>query len=257
VGRAALIVAVLALTAVAVADAKPGARARLTSALPLGGAQGTTIQVKWQVEIPGNNGGRPFDASGVFVRLLSRSGGMPTTGFASGGTHPNGRYAANVEVPEGGVGGIRVGLHRSTDASFPLDGDPFRSPGGVRCDVAALRRTLVTFVETYNTGDLRRLDRLFSRERFVWFSAGGRARGNRQTLMSFLRHRHHNEDTLRSLTYRFNGYERERDLGHFELHAERRAYDLQGGQWFEMTGKGALDCAEPPVTIAVLALGSA
>jgi hypothetical protein len=251
---AAIALALVAVVASAAADAKPGARARLTTTLPLEATAGTIVDVGWHAEFPGNNGGRPLAARGMFVRLLSRTGSSATTGLATRGARSQGRYAADVMVPEGGIGGIRIGV-RTTSGFLPVDNDPFRSRGGVRCDVTALRETLGAFVQAYNGGDLRGLDRLFSRDRFVWFSAGGPVRSDRRTLVSFLMHRHHLADTLRSVTYRFNGYERARDLGHFELHAERRTLDRQDGEWFEMTGKGALDCAKPPVTFAVLALG--
>jgi hypothetical protein len=195
---------------------------------------------------------------GMFVRVLSRTGAAATTGFAP---QSSGRYSARVKVPQGGIGGVRMGLRGTTDIFFPLDNDPFRSPGGVRCDVAALRATLVAFVGAYNRGDLRRLDRLFSRTGFVWYSAGApgerlRAEATRRrTLISYFRERHRYGDRLALLTYRFNGYDRGRDLGHFELSARRRADDFDGGRWFEIVGKGALDCSKPPVTIAVLSLG--
>jgi hypothetical protein len=112
----------------------------------------------------------------MFVRLLSRTGGPPSVGVASAGGHPDGRYEADVEVPEGGIGGVRFGLYASPSGLFPLANDPFRSPGGTRCDVAALRSTLTSFVRAYNRGDLRRLERLFSRERFVWYAADGPGR---------------------------------------------------------------------------------
>jgi hypothetical protein len=138
-----------------------------------------------------------------------------------------------------------------------VENDPFTSPGGVRCDVAALRTTLAAFVRAYNRGDLRRLDRLFSREpRFLWYSWGGTARSDRAALIPNFRRRYQHGDRLRSITFRFNRYERERSHGHFQLHAERQAEDIEDGSWFPMTGKGALDCSKPPVTIALMFLGS-
>jgi hypothetical protein len=65
-----------------------------------------------------------------------------------------------------------------------------------------------------------------------------------------LRRRHQRGDRLR-----FNGYERERDLGDFQFDANRRTNDLHGGRWFKIVGKGALDCSKPPVTIGVMFLG--
>jgi hypothetical protein len=253
------LLAVSALASAPGAATKEGARARLTTTLPLAAAPGTLMRVGWTVSVPDGQGGRePFGASRMFVRLLSRTGASTTTGFAP---QSAGRYTAEVRAPEGRIGGVRAGLRGTTDIVFPLENDPFRSPGGVHCDVATLRATLVAFVGAYNRGDLRRLDRLFSRTAFVWYSSGSpgerlRAEaGRRGTLISYFRRRHRLGDRLALTSYRFNGYDRGRDLGHFELGARRRADDFDGGRWFDIVGKGALDCAKPPATIAVLSLG--
>jgi hypothetical protein len=112
-------------------------------------------------------------------------------------------------------------------------------------------------VRAYNRGELGTLDRLFAREpRFVWFSSGGPARSNRGALLDHLQRRHERGDRLRILTYRFGGYEGERDYGHFEFEAQRRADDLADGGWADVVGKGVLDCAAPPVTIALLFIGA-
>jgi hypothetical protein len=249
----------VALIAAPGASPKEGARAQLLTPLPLAAKPGSAIQVRWSVDVPDGSGGhRPFGAGGMFVRLLSATGADPTTGFADG----SGRFATRVRVPEGGIGGVRAGLRgtrcdangcRRADALFPLVNDPFRSPGGVRCDVAALRKTLGAFVRAYNRGDYRTLDRLFAREpRFIWYSSGGPARSDRDALTPNFERRHERGDRLRLLTYSFNGYDWGRDLGHFGFEAARRADDLRGGKWFESGGKGALDCAQPPATIAVM-----
>jgi hypothetical protein len=252
-----VLAAAVGLTTATLAPAKEGAQARLTTALTLAAKPDTTMRVAWTVEFPDGDHRRPFNAFGMFVRLLSRTGAPAKTALASGAAHPDGRYAAEVSVPEGGIGGIRMGLRGTTDIFFPLENDPFTSPGGVRCDVAALRSTLAAFVRAYNGGDFKRLDRLFSREpRFVWYSWGRTARSDRAALIPNFRRRYQRGDRLRSVTFRFNGYERERNHGHFELRAERRAEDLQDGGWLPMVGKGALDCSKPPVSILLMFLGS-
>jgi hypothetical protein len=248
--------------AVTFAPGKEGARAQLTTTLPVDAGPATTIRIEWSVDVADGSGGHePFDAIGMFVRLLSKTGATSTMGFATATAHPDGRYAANVSVPAGGIGGVRVGLRGSTDLLFPLDNDPFTSPGGVRCDVAALRATLTTFVRAFNRGDLLGLDELFSREHFVWYSSsepGVRllpVAQNRKTLIPYFRKRHRLRDRLALLTYRFNGYERQREIGHFQLTGKRRADGFRSGRWFSVGAKGALDCSKPPVTIAVLSLG--
>jgi hypothetical protein len=195
----------------------------------------------------------------MFMRLLSRTGDASTAGFAD--SDANGRNTSAVMVPVGGIGGVRIGLRGTTDILFPLDNDPFRSPGGVRCDVAALRRTLTSFIHAYNSGYTRHLERLFSREQFVSYSAIGPSRNmrgskqNRATLILYFRERHSRADRMRLVSYRFNGYDRARNLGHFEFHGNRRADDMQEGRWLRLTAKGALDCTKPPVTIAVMMVG--
>jgi hypothetical protein len=251
-----------ALAAAAGAAGKGRAEVRLTKPLPLAAAPGTTIRVHWSVQTIDERGrAGPFDAIGMFVRLLSRTGAATSEGVASAREHPDGRYSASVVVPEGGIGGVRLGLHASPSGLFPLANDPFRSPGGARCDVAAAQSTLTAFVRAYNRGDLRRLNRLFSRDAFRWYSALGpdrRLRGakqNRDTLIPYFRRRHLQGDRLEVTSFRFNGYERERDVGHFEWEALRRANDIRDGSSVNVDAKGALDCTKPPVTIALLFVG--
>jgi hypothetical protein len=73
--------------------------------------------------------------------------------------------------------------------------------------------------------------------------------------MSYFRERHERRDSLSGVSFRFNGYEPQRELGQFELRALRRAADFRNGRRFEVSGKGALDCSRRQVTIAVLSLG--
>ena len=124
-----------------------------------------------------------------------------------------------------------------------------------RCGAAVLGDRLPAFVQAYSRGDLRQLDRLFSHERFKWYSWGGTARSNRDALLGNFDRRYERGDRLRSVTFRFTGYDQQRGLGHFQLRAQRRADDILGGAWFSMTGKGALDCSRLPVTFALMFLG--
>ncbi len=260
-------VAALALTGLAAA--KEGARARLLSTLPLQAPAGRTIRAEWTVRVPDDHGGwQPFTADGMFVRLLSRTGGRSTEAVRTNNAPY--RFVARIAVPEGGIGGIRVGLIgtacdakgcRPAPGLFPLENSPFVTPGGAVCDVATLSGRLRGFVRAYNSGDLAALDRLFSKDRFGWYSSGGPAvrrldqAESRETLTSYFRLRHAHGDRLSRVTFRFNGYEPQRELGHFELRALRRADGFRNGRRFEVSGKGALDCSSRPVTIAVLSLG--
>jgi hypothetical protein len=260
-----LLASLAVLGTASLAKAKDDARARLTKPLPLAARPGATISVEWAVRVPDRSlGSRPFCAGNMFVRLLSKTGAPSTVGFTD--TDRDGLNRARVKVPAGGIGGVRVGLrgwndHGVADALFPLTNDPFLSPGGARCDVATARRTLAAFVRAYNRGDYRRLDRLFSRERFVWYYALGpdrRLRGakqNRETLLPYFRARHRRGDRLEISSFRFNGYERERDYGNFQFEGRRRADDIANGEWVPMTAKSELDCSKPGVTFALLLVG--
>lgn len=247
-----LVILAGALAAAPFAPAKGDLHVRLTKPLPLGAAPGTTIRVAWSVD-------RPNEAAGMLVRLLSRTGARASTAYVHGGY---GRYQANVRVPAGGIGGIRIGSSHSPDVLFPIANDPFTSPGGGRCDVVAVRSTLTAFVRAYNAGDLAKLDRLFSRERFVWYFATGpdrrlrETKQNRATLIPYFRRRHASGDRLALGDFRFNGYDRARERGHFQWSGRRRADDIHAGLWMAAGGKGALDCKQPPITLSLLLVGS-
>ena len=107
--------------------AKEGVEATLVADVDLNAEAGSTTRVIWRLAA----GRKAFGAGGVFVRLDSPyEGGSPTFGFASSGSHANGRYFARVRVPAGGIGGIRIGLRgwssRSTraDVYFRIRNNP-------------------------------------------------------------------------------------------------------------------------------------
>jgi hypothetical protein len=87
-------------------------------------------------------------------------------GFGSATAHEDGRYDARIAVPTGGIGGVRSGLRGSTDILFPVVNDPF-----IRCDAAAVASILRHFVRAFNARNAKRLDKLFSREHFAWYSS--------------------------------------------------------------------------------------
>jgi hypothetical protein len=71
------------------ARGKENVTARLLSPLPLDAAPGEKLTVVWAlggVDEQGRH--RPFNAIGVFVRLLSASGDGSTVGFATHDAHP-------------------------------------------------------------------------------------------------------------------------------------------------------------------------
>jgi hypothetical protein len=95
---------------------------------------GEQLTVVWTLAGTDEHGRRqPFNAIGVFVGLLSASSGRPTIGFATPEAHPQGRYDAQVAVPQGGIGSVQIGLRGSIDGApsdelFPLENDPFAAP---------------------------------------------------------------------------------------------------------------------------------
>src|SRR5687767_15244079 len=118
------------LAAGSAALAKEGVNARLLTPLRTGAAPGEQLAVAWALAGTDEHGRhQPFNAIGVFVRLLSATGGRPTIGFATPDAHPQGRYDAQVAVPKGGIGGVQIGLRGSSDGGpsdelFPLANDP-------------------------------------------------------------------------------------------------------------------------------------
>lgn len=119
----------LQLAAGSAALAKEGVDARLLTPLRADAAPGEQLTVAWALAGTDEHGRRqPFNAIGVFVRLVSASGGRPTIGFATPDAHPQGRYDAHVVVPEGGIGAVQIGLRGTSDVLFPLENDPFAAP---------------------------------------------------------------------------------------------------------------------------------
>ena len=129
--RVWLAVAAVALVGALPAGAKDGARATLTTRIPVAAAAGTSFRVAWVVTILDNGRRRPFGASGMFVRLLSPVRGQSVKVYAEG---VGGRYHATVHVPRGGMRGIQLGLRswvsdpkgtRESDWLLPITNNPF------------------------------------------------------------------------------------------------------------------------------------
>jgi hypothetical protein len=98
----------LALTALALltspASAKEGVRAKLEGTARLDAAAGTKLRVAWRLV---DAGGRPFGASGIYLRVARCAGGVRRVPARSRG---RGRFSARVVVPQGGIRELRVGL---------------------------------------------------------------------------------------------------------------------------------------------------
>ncbi|MDX6708154.1 MAG: hypothetical protein QOI48_4000 [Solirubrobacteraceae bacterium] len=140
---ALLVGSLLSLAAAPTAVGKEAVRAAIDiSDAALQASAGTRISIGWTLTAPvrwppgtrptQHAMRKPFGASGLYVRLDSKSGGAPAIAYGHG---PTGRYTATATVPEGGIGGIELGLEgvrtvagkapQRADVFFPIDNDPF------------------------------------------------------------------------------------------------------------------------------------
>lgn len=138
VRRSTLIIGVIACAAALIAPplaaAKEGVEATLTTPIALTVQPGSDLQVAWTLAAFDDTGKRmPYNADGVFVRLISATGAPPKEGFAAFESGADGTYEASVAVPEGGIGDIEIGIQgtssgaggtRRSDLLFPITNDP-------------------------------------------------------------------------------------------------------------------------------------
>lgn len=134
--------------------------------------------------------------------------------------------------------------------------------GGTReqatCTGAAVKRVVRAFVLAFNRGDRIRLDELWSRDSFKWYSVTRSpsqhyvAYGRGKMLHYFVA-RHRRAESFALTTFRFNsvggGY------GHFQYSLVRRASDVAGGARERYHGKGAAACGELGPRLAVWSMG--
>jgi hypothetical protein len=118
-------------------------------------------------------------------------------------------------------------------------------------------RLVAGFVEAYNNGDARRLDRIFApAPAFRWYSAPGPAprfspaANDRATLLPYFAARHRAGDRLRLKRWRFNGRRAGDDTGHFEMTFRRRT--SRHARWRDASSKGAIVCARRQVIVMSL-----
>jgi hypothetical protein len=121
------------------AFAKEGVKATLLTDIPLRALPGERLHLAWTLAATDGGKTQPFGANGVFVRLRSASWSGSELGFAPSAAHADGRYAAMVVVPDGGIGDVEIGLRGWTsgpsgihfsDVIFPITNDPL--PGRLR-----------------------------------------------------------------------------------------------------------------------------
>jgi hypothetical protein len=115
------------------------------------------------------------------------------------------------------------------------------------------------WIDAYNTGDMRRLDRIFAPAGvFVWYSSpapGVRLRAaakDRSTLLPYFLDRHRAGDRLRIVYWKFNSRRARDDEGGFEFTLRRRARDYRGGRSFTLQGKGSVACARRQISVVSL-----
>ena len=133
--------AAAALIVAPAAKAKENVKATLITRIPLDAPAGTELRVAWRLFSLGEKGEqKPIGANGVFVRLLSASGGASEEGVAPSGSYRTGEYQATVVVPKGGIRDVQLGLQgwvsdangtRRSDLIFPITNDPVPNPGPV------------------------------------------------------------------------------------------------------------------------------
>lgn len=152
-------VAALLLAAAPPAAAKEGVEATLKTSISLDAPPGTRLPVAWTLVATSEGDSRPFDAGGIFVRLVSTSGVPGETVYATG---DRGHYTATVVVPNGGIGDVEIGLvgwqsdaegTRRADAVFPITNDPV--PGVRRSSSPAVAETgVLLWIVAFGGGSL-------------------------------------------------------------------------------------------------------
>lgn len=92
---------------------------------------GTLITITWTIGESGKPRDPGFGGSGLFMRLLSKTG-APTKSTPAHGTH--GRYSATTRVPPGGIRNIQLGIIGYSDGPtgrhkapglFPITNNPY------------------------------------------------------------------------------------------------------------------------------------
>ncbi len=119
---AALLAALIAGVAfVPAAVAKDGVHATLTQTIPQRASMGTHMAIAFTLA---DRTGHPFNAIGVFVKVICPTKDASSIAFASATSHADGRYRVVAIVPPGGLGNIQIGLRGSTDVYFPITNNP-------------------------------------------------------------------------------------------------------------------------------------
>ena len=135
--RSAIVGLVTALSLAVPVLAKEGAEAKLDTALPRDAEPGSTVKVGWSVFSIDGDETRPIYGSPVYIRLVGPDGTSATEVMGTEVPRGSGHYTASIQVPEGGIGEVIVGMVgescvdggvcQRSDLLFPLTDDPLVS----------------------------------------------------------------------------------------------------------------------------------
>jgi len=119
---AGLLAAVLVAAAALPVLAKEGLEARLDAPLGRDTPAGTAMIVGMMVTAPDGAVSRPVEGSPIYLKLI---GGDGSSTRAAGDVDTiRGHYTMRILVPEGGIEGIEVGMHGTTDLPITVVGSP-------------------------------------------------------------------------------------------------------------------------------------
>jgi len=124
------------------------------------------------------------------------------------------------------------------------------------CTDDQVRNLVTQHIAAFNRGDRTKLDQLWERDRFAWYStmAPGKRSGEeakrRSTLLRYFANRHAHHERLRVRTLKINGPSN--GYGNFEYRLWRTADELSTA--LAVAGKGAITCGEKP-RLAVWSMG--
>ena len=127
-----IVVVVTALALLATpAQAKEGVRAKLEGTARLDAAAGTKVRVAWRLV---DARGRPFGASGIYLRVARCGGGVRRIPARSVG---RGRFSTHMVIAQRGIRELRVGL---TGWRIPAGGKAQRADRLFAFDPPLVRR---------------------------------------------------------------------------------------------------------------------
>ena len=150
----------------------------------------------------------------------------------------------------------------ATSATADGRGDPtgVAHAAGVRaaCNGPDVKQLVRDFVAAFNRGSKLRLDGLWAREGFRWYSVTRSSKEHyvaygRGKMLRYFAARHERSEKLALSSFRFNGVGS--GYGHFQYTLTRRATDIARGARESYVGKGAASCTDLGPRLAVWSMG--